>query len=417
MVIQMDSIKSIRAMQVLDSRGNPTIKCFLETDQGVVSAMVPSGASTGKFEAVELRDNGKEYGGKSVLKAVSNVNSIIGPKVNGMDVTELEAIDRLMIELDGTENKARLGANAILSVSLAVARAGAIAEGKELFEYLGEKFGNKNFELPRPQLNIMNGGKHAGFEHDIQEHMIAPLKAKSFTDGLRKSVEVYHALKSELKEKFGARAVALGDEGGFVPPISSTEERLELMVGAIEKAGYSGEIELALDPAASEFFENGKYVIGKKEFEAGELSDYYLDLCSRFPIYSIEDGFAEEDWNAWQEFTKKAGNKLQIVGDDLLVTNPKRIQKALDLKACNALLLKVNQIGTLTESFEAARLAKKNNWNVVISHRSGETSDAFIADLVVGIAAGQSKFGAPARSERNAKYNRLFEIEAGLEFK
>ncbi len=410
----MDSIKTVRAIQVLDSRGNPTIKCFVETGKGQVSAMVPSGASTGKFEAVELRDNGKEYGGKSVQKAVSNVNEVIGPKVMGMNATDQEAIDKAMIELDGTENKAMLGANAILSVSLAVARAGAISEGKGLFEYLGEKFGNRDFRLPLPQFNILNGGKHAGFEHDIQEHMIAPLKAKSFSEGLRMSVEVYHELKGELKEKFGARAVTLGDEGGFVPPISSTEERLELMVGAIERAGYSGEIKLALDPAASEFFEDGKYSIGEKELGAGELTDYYLDLCSRFPIYSIEDGFAEEDWPAWQEFTKRMGEKIQIVGDDLLVTNPKRIKKALELKACNALLLKVNQIGTLTESFEAARLAKKNDWGLVISHRSGETSDAFIADLAVGIAAGQSKFGAPARSERNAKYNRLLEIEGLL---
>ncbi|MFH1234311.1 MAG: phosphopyruvate hydratase [Candidatus Diapherotrites archaeon] len=410
----MAKIKSVRAMQILDSRANPTVKCFVETADGISSAAVPSGASTGTFEALELRDGGKEYGGKSVRKAVSNIKKIIAPKVKGMDCLKQEEIDCFMVELDGTENKSKLGANAILAVSLAVARAGALSEGKELFEYLGKKFGNKKFSLPLPMLNIMNGGKHAGFEHDIQEHMISPMKPKSFGEGLRMGVETYMVLKAKLKKKFGATAIALGDEGGFAPPIESTEERLELMLESAQEAGYGNEIKFSIDCAASEFFENGKYLLGKKQFSAGELVDYYADLCKRFPIYSIEDGFAEEDWQAWQEFTKKAGSKLQIVGDDLLVTNPKRISKAVELNACNALLLKVNQIGSLTESFDAARLAFKNKWNVVISHRSGETCDSFIADLAVGIGAAQCKFGAPARSERAEKYNRLLEIESLL---
>lgn len=410
----MDKIKSVRAIQVLDSRGNPTIKCFVGTTKGTAAAMVPSGASTGTFEAIELRDDDRAYFGKSVKKAISNIEKIIAPKLNGMNPVEQEEIDSLMIELDGTENKAKLGANAILAVSLAVARAGALAEEKELFQYLGEKFGNNSFALPVPQLNIVNGGKHAGFEHDIQEHMIVPIKAKTFGEALRMSVETYMALKKKLKKKFGASAIALGDEGGFAPPISSTEERLEFMLEAVEEAGYEKEIELALDCAASEFLDGRKYWLGEKQYDSGELIDYYLGLAEQFPIYSIEDGLGEEDWQAWQELTKKAGKKIQIVGDDLLVTNPKRIEKAIELNACNALLLKVNQIGTLTESFKAARLAFKNNWNVIISHRSGETSDSFIADLVVGIGANQSKFGAPARSERTAKYNRLLEIEGLL---
>ncbi len=408
----MGKIVGVKALQVLDSRGNPTVQCLVEIKEGVVSAMVPSGASTGSFEAVELRDGKKAFGGKSVLNAIANIEKKIAPKIIGLDPTEQEKIDNLMIELDGTPNKRKLGANAILAVSLAVARAGALSEGKMLFDYLSEKFCSDEISMPLPMLNIINGGKHAGFENDVQEHMITPVKVKSFAEAMRVSSEVYMELKGMLKKKYGASAIGLGDEGGFVPPIPSTEKRLELIMKAAKNIGYEKKIQIALDCAASEFYKKGKYHLGKKVFDSGKLIDYYLGLAKKFPIYLIEDGFSEEDWPAWQEFNEAAGSKLQIVGDDLLVTNVSRMKKAIELNACNALLLKVNQIGTLTESFEAARLAKDNGWGVVISHRSGETSDSFIADLAVGISAGQCKFGAPARSERNAKYNRLLFIES-----
>jgi len=408
----MTGIKSVRALQVLDSRGNPTVQCLIESREGVVSAMVPSGASTGSFEAVELRDGKKAFGGKSVLKAIANIEKRIAPKIIGLDPTKQEKIDSLMIELDGTPNKKKLGANAMLAVSLAVARAGALAEGRMLFDYLSEKFCSNEISMPSPMLNIINGGKHAGFENDVQEHMIAPVNVKSFAEAMQISSEVYMELKGMLKKKYGASAIGLGDEGGFAPPISSTEKRLELIMKAAKNVGYEKKIQIALDCAASEFYKNGKYCLGKKKFDSGKLIDYYLGLSSKFPIYLIEDGFSEEDWSSWQEFTEAAGSKLQIVGDDLLVTNVERMEKAIELNACNALLLKVNQIGTLTESFKAARLAKENNWGLIISHRSGETCDSFIADLAVGISAGQCKFGAPARSERNAKYNRLLLIES-----
>jgi len=407
----MGKIVGVKALQVLDSRGNPTVQCMIETREGVVSAMVPSGASTGSFEAVELRDGKKAFGGKSVLNAIANIEKKIAPKIMGLDPSKQEEIDNLMIELDGTPNKRKLGANAILAVSLAVARAGALSEGRMLFDYLSEKFCSDEISMPSPMLNIINGGKHAGFENDIQEHMIAPVKVKSFAEAVQVSSEVYMELKGMLKKKYGASAIGLGDEGGFAPPISSTEKRLDLIMKAAKNTGHEKKIQIALDCAASEFYKKGKYHLGKKKLDSGKLIDYYLDLAKKFPIYSIEDGFSEEDWSAWQEFTETAGSKLQIVGDDLLVTNVSRMKKAIELNACNALLLKVNQIGTLTESFKAARLAKENNWGVVISHRSGETSDSFIADLAVGISAGQCKFGAPARSERNAKYNRLLLIE------
>lgn len=407
----MSEIKSIKAMQILDSRGNPTVKCLVKTDSGRVNACVPSGASTGKFEALELRDGSEQYNGKTVKKAIANIEEKIAPKVIGLNPIEQEQIDKLLIELDGTQNKSNLGANAVLAVSLALARAGALSEGKELFQYLGEKFGNNHYEHPIPMLNIINGGKHAGFENDIQEHMISPIKAKSFSEGLRWSAETYMALKEKLREEFGARATAIGDEGGFVTPLPNTEKRLELMLEAVEEAGYRGEIEFALDCAASEFFNGEKYQLGEKEFDSGELIDYYKGLMDKFPIYSIEDGLSEEDWTGWTELTQKLGERIHIIGDDLLVTNTERIKKALELNACNSLLLKVNQIGSLTESFKAAELAFENNWNVVVSHRSGETCDSFIADLCLAIGAKYCKFGAPARSERNAKYNRLLEIE------
>ena len=407
-------ILSVHARQVLDSRGNPTVEAEVKTEKGVFSAIVPSGASTGSFEALELRDNGKAFGGKSILKAVENVNKKICPKILGMNPENQREIDDLLLGIDGTENKSKLGANAILSVSLACARAGAASKGVALFEHLGSIAGNKKFCLPVPQLNVLNGGKHAGLEQDIQEQMFFPSGAKSFSESLQMSVESYHCLGKILKKKFGAQATLLGDEGGFVPPVKSVQERLDFMLEAVSQAGYGGKIEIALDPAASEFFDGSSYGLYGKKYSAGELADFYAGLCKTYPIVSIEDGLAEQDWPGWKELNSKLGKKIQIVGDDLLVTNTKRIQRAIEEKSCNALLLKVNQIGSLSESIEAAKLAFGSGWNVVVSHRSGETEDSFISDLVVGLGCGQSKFGGPARSDRNAKYNQLLRIEECL---
>ncbi len=410
----MSEIKKIYGRQVLDSRGNPTVEAEITTDKGVFRAIVPSGASTGEHEALELRDKGSEYLGKGVLKAVANVNEKIAPKLIGMNVTGQKELDNAMIELDGTKNKETLGANAMLAVSMAAAKAGAVTEGIPLFEYLGKLSGRNGKALPAPQLNVMNGGRHAGLEEDIQEQMLFPIKAKTYSDALKMGIETYHALKKILKSKFGANATLVGDEGGFVPPVKSTQERLDLMLKAVEEAGYGGEIDFAIDSASSEFFENGKYRLYGKEYCSGELADFYKNLVETYPIVSLEDGMAEDDWAGWTELTAKIGSKVQIVGDDLLVTNTERIEKAIQEKSCNALLLKVNQIGTITESIDAALKSFENDWNVVVSHRSGETEDSLIADLVVGLGAGQSKFGAPARSERNAKYNQLLRIEEML---
>ena len=408
-------IEGIRAGQILDSRGNPTIECEIKTEKGTARAAVPSGASTGSFEAIELSDNEKAFRGKGVLKAIANINKVIAPKLTGKDPTKQRELDELMIKLDGTTNKSKLGANAIVAVSLALARAGSFAKGMHLFEYIAELSEAKQIFLPVPQLNVMNGGKHAGLKNDIQEHMIMPIKFDSYSEALQASCEVYYILKDMLRQKFGARAALVGDEGGFVPPIETTRARLELMEKAIEEAGYTGKIFMALDPAASEFFYENTYVLGEKEFSYDALIDYYAELVKDFPIFSIEDGLAEEDWEGWQALTKKLGSKIQIVGDDLLVTNVERIKKGIELHTCNALLLKVNQIGTLSEAIDAAKLAFQNNWRVVVSHRSGETSDPFIASLVVGLGAKQFKCGAPARSERNSKYNQLLRIEETLE--
>ena len=410
-------IKSVHAREVLDSRGNPTIAVNLRTKDCCVTSIVPSGASTGIHEALELRDNNKSrFGGKGVLKAAYNVNKIISKKLIGKDCRWQNEIDNFLIGLDGTENKSKLGANAILGVSMAVCKAGASSSDKPLYEHVQDLSGSKRSLLPIPQMNIINSGKHAGVEHDIQEHMIMPTDFKNFNDALRAGAEAYHKLKEILKKKYGAKAILLGDEGGFAPPVADVEERLELMMSAIEETGYSGKIKLALDCAASEFVDgkSGKYMINDKKFDTGGLIDFYRNLVKKFPIASIEDGFAQDDWSGWNMFSTEMGNKVQIVGDDLLVTNIKRIRKALDENACNALLLKVNQIGTVTESIEAAKISFKNHWNVVVSHRSGETEDSFIADLAVGLGASQSKFGAPARSERTAKYNRLLRIEQKL---
>ncbi len=410
-------IKKIKAREVLDSRGNPTIEVDLITKQCCAKSIVPSGASTGIHEAIELRDNDKKrYFGKGVLKAVANVNKIIAKKIIGFDCRKQREIDNILIELDGTENKARLGANAIVGISIAVCKAGAICSNKELYKYVQKLSNSKKLTLPVPQMNVINSGKHVGVENDIQEHMIMPVGFKTFSDALRAGVETYHTLKNIVKQKYGVKATLLGDEGGFAPPIENVEKRLELLLKAIEESGYNGKIKLALDCAASEFFDdkNEEYRILNKKYSGEELIDFYKNLIKKYPIISIEDGFAQDDWQGWIDFNKELGNKIQIVGDDLLVTNIGRIKRALEHEACNALLLKVNQIGTVTEAIDAANISFKNKWNVVVSHRSGETEDSFIADLCVGIGANQSKFGAPARSERTAKYNRLLRIEEEL---
>jgi enolase len=414
----MATIQSIKARQVLDSRGNPTVEAQVRVNKVWYREMVPSGASTGKHEAVELRDKKKAYHGNAVTKAVKNINTVIAKALVGHDPTQQNNIDQTMIQLDGTTNKRKLGANATLAVSLACTRAAAGTNNTLLFRYIGKLTKTTSSLLPVPQMNIMNGGKHAGQKNDIQEHMFMPVGAKTFSKALQMGDECYHELKSLLKKRYGWQAGLVGDEGGFAPPIKTVQERLTVMEEAVEKAGYKvgKQVKFALDCAASEFYNTKKkhYQIGKKVYDAQRLNMFYEDLCNHFPIHSIEDPFAEDDWKGWQHLTKVMGKKVQIVGDDLLVTNPTRIKTAVKKKACNALLLKVNQIGTLTEACTAATLAKKNKWNVIVSHRSGETENTFIADLVVGINAGQSKFGAPARSDRVAKYNQLLRIEESL---
>ena len=410
----MPEIKRIKAREILDSRGNPTVEVDLFTNSGLSRASVPSGASTGKHEALELRDGGKRYLGKGVLKAVSNVNSTIAEKLVGRDCTKQKEIDELMIELDGTSNKSMLGANAILAVSMAVCKAGASESNLPLYAYICEMVDSKRLTLPVPQMNVINGGLHAGIENDVQEHLIIPYGAESFSDALRMCSETYHTLKKKLKERFGNSAIHVGDEGGFVPPLKSVDERLEFISEAIEELGYNQEFALGIDAAASEFYHDGKYRILEKEYSVAELSDFYGELCERFQLVSIEDGFSEDDWDAWNLLESKLGQKIQIVGDDLLVTNVTRIKKAMEMKACNALLLKLNQIGTVSEALDAFRLARKAGWNVIVSHRSGSTEETFFADLVVGLDAGQFKYGAPARSERTCNYNQLLRIEEAL---
>jgi len=410
----LSKIKKVVAREVLDSRGNPTVEADVVTDKCVARALIPSGASTGKHEALELRDNKKRYHGKGVLKAVSNINKIISKKLIGLDCRNQKKLDELMIKLDGTENKERLGANAIVGVSMAVCKAGALSSGIPLYNHIRNLSDSKKFGLPIPQMNIINSGKHVGVKNDIQEHMILPVNFKSFKDALRAGVETYHSLKKILRKRYGAKETLLGDEGGFSPHVLSVEKRLDLILEAIHEAGYDGKIKLGLDCAASEFFYKSYYKIRNKKYNAGQLLDFYKYLVKKYKIISIEDGMAEDDWQGWQLLNKELGNKIQLVGDDLLVTNVKRIERAIKEKSCNSLLLKINQIGTVTEAIKAAQLAYKNKWNVVVSHRSGETEDSFIADLVVGLNAGQCKFGAPARSERTAKYNRLLRIEESL---
>ena len=416
------AIEEIKALEVLDSRGNPTVQVEVITEErtnGV--AMVPSGASTGSFEAVELRDGDKSrYLGKGVLKAVENVNKIISKELEGMNVFEQAEIDKKLIEIDGTENKGKLGANATLGVSLAVAKAAANSLGMSLYKYIG---GVNAKTLPVPMMNILNGGKHADNTVNIQEFMIMPVGAKSFSECLRMSAEIYHTLKKVLKAK--GLATGVGDEGGFAPNLSSDEEALKLIVEAISEAGYKpGEdVVLALDVASTEMYDEAKkigkegcYYFWKTEElkTEDEMIEYLEDLANKYPIISIEDGLAEEDWEGWRKLTEKLGNKLQLVGDDLFVTNIKRLQKGLDNKIANSILIKLNQIGTLTETLDAIELAKKNGYTAVVSHRSGETEDTTLADVAVATNAGQIKTGAPCRTDRVAKYNRLLNIEAEL---
>lgn len=412
----MSNIISIYGREILDSRGNPTVEVEVITESGIMAtAAVPSGASTGEYEAVELRDGDKSrYLGKGVLKAVSNVNDIIAPEIVGMEVTEQAIIDQIMIDLDGTPNKAKLGANAILGVSLAVARAAAWEQDMPLYRYIG---GTNARTLPVPMSNIINGGSHADNNVDLQEFMVMPISAKSFREGIRMNAEIFHALKSYLKAN--GYATGVGDEGGFAPDLKSNEDALKVIVEAIKMAGYKpGEdIKIALDPAASEFYKDGMYNLKSenRKLTSTEMVDYYVDLCERYPIISIEDGFAEDDWEGFKLFQKKMGHKVQNVGDDLFVTNVKRLERGIKEKAANSILIKLNQIGTLTETLDAIEMAKRAGFTNVISHRSGETEDSFIADLAVATNAGQIKTGSLCRSERTAKYNQLIRIEEQLE--
>jgi len=413
----MSRICDVSAMEILDSRGNPTVRVFVELDSGEkVSASVPSGASTGENEAVELRDGDKgRYGGKGVLKAVANVNEVLGPGLLGMDPARQGQIDRMMIEMDGTPNKGKLGANAILGVSMAVARAAAMDCGLPLYAYLG---GCGARRLPVPMMNIINGGKHAENSVDLQEFMIFPVGAPCFAEALRYGAETFHALKGIIKKR--GYATGVGDEGGFAPDLKSNEEALELMVQAIEAAGYKpGEqVAIALDPAASSFWENGSYDLAKSKQgkrTSAEMVSIYAEWAKKYPILSIEDGLAENDWEGFAALTRDIGDGVQIVGDDLFVTNTEYIARGIREKAANSVLVKLNQIGTVTESIEAIEMARKAGWGYVISHRSGETEDAFMADFAVAMGGGQIKTGSACRSERIAKYNRLLEIEAELD--
>lgn len=408
-------IVDVYARQILDSRCFPTVEVEVTLEDGTVGrAAVPSGASTGMFEAVELRDGeSKVYNGKGVLKAVENINEEIATELIGMNIFDQVEIDKIMIDLDGTENKSKLGANATLGVSLAAARAAAAYLGIPLYQYIG---GVNAKVLPVPMMNIINGGKHADNNVDLQEFMIMPVGAKSFSSALRMCAEVYHSLKSILKDK--GYSTGVGDEGGFAPDLNSNEEAIQIILEAVNKAGYKPgeEIFIALDPASSEFFENGKYELkGEgKSLTPEQMSDYYVDLCNKYPIISIEDGMAEEDWEGWKLITEKLGKKVQLVGDDLFVTNTKRLTMGIQKRVANSILIKLNQIGTLTETLNAIEQAQRAGYTAVVSHRSGETEDTTIADLVVAVNAGQIKTGAPARSERVAKYNELLRIEDEL---
>jgi len=419
------SIKSIHARQIFDSRGNPTVEVDVVTDKGLFREQVPSGASTGIYEALELRDNDKaNYLGKGVSKAVKNVNEIIAPALIGKNPVNQEEIDNFMLSLDGTDNKGKLGANAILGVSLAVCRAGAAEKGVPLYRHIADLAGNsRKLILPVPAFNVINGGSHAGNKLAMQEFMILPVGASSFTEAMKMGTEVYHTLKNIIKDKYGQDATNVGDEGGFAPNIQNNREGLDLLNQAIAKAGYNGKVVIGMDVAASEFCtEDKRYDLdfktknndGKFVVTGDQLSNIYKEFAKDYPVVSIEDPFDQDDWEHYGKLTTDIGQNIQIVGDDLLVTNPKRIATAIQKKACNALLLKVNQIGSVTESVRACKMAQEAGWGVMVSHRSGETESTFIADLVVGLGTGQIKTGAPCRSERLAKYNQLLRIEEEL---
>ncbi|KAK7283703.1 hypothetical protein RIF29_13418 [Crotalaria pallida] len=427
----MATIKVVKARQIFDSRGNPTVEVDVTLSDGTFArAAVPSGASTGVYEALELRDGGSDYLGKGVSKAVQNVNTIIAPALLGKDPTKQTEIDNFMVQqLDGTVNewgwcKQKLGANAILAVSLAVCKAGASVKKIPLYKHIANLAGNKTLVLPVPAFNVINGGSHAGNKLAMQEFMILPVGASSFKEAMKMGVEVYHHLKSVIKKKYGQDATNVGDEGGFAPNIQENKEGLELLKTAIAKAGYTGKVVIGMDVAASEFYDNKDKTYdlnfkeenndGSEKISGDSLKNVYKSFVADYPIVSIEDPFDQDDWEHYSKLTAEIGQQVQIVGDDLLVTNPKRVEKAIKEKSCNALLLKVNQIGSVTESIEAVKMSKQAGWGVMASHRSGETEDTFIADLSVGLSTGQIKTGAPCRSERLAKYNQLLRIEEEL---
>ena len=406
----MSAIVEVRGRQVLDSRGNPTVEVDVRLDSGQLGrAIVPSGASTGVHEAVELRDGGSDWGGKGVATAVAHVNGELAAAVAGRDARDQEGLDRALIDLDGTPNKGRLGANAILGVSLATAKAAAAHAGVSLFRHLG---GEGATTLPVPMLNVINGGVHATNSIDLQEFMLVPVGAESFSDALRIGAEVYHSLKSVLTER--GLAVGVGDEGGFAPDLASSEAAIEAILEAAERAGHRERVAVALDPATSEVFSDGVYRFEGREKTSSELPAFWAEIVERYPVVSIEDGAAEDDWESWRLMTELLGERVQLVGDDLFVTNPERLQLGIDRGVGNSILVKVNQIGTLSETIEAVRLAQANGYTAVMSHRSGETEDATIADLAVALGTGQIKTGAPARSDRVAKYNQLLRIEEEL---
>jgi enolase len=410
----MSQIEHVHARQILDSRGNPTVEVELSVRSGAWGrAAVPSGASTGEFEATELRDGGSDWMGKGVGKAVDNVNGEIATAVRGQDASSQAALDRMLIALDGTPNKSRLGANAVLAVSLAAAHAAAAEERQPLWRYLG---GETAHVLPVPMMNVLNGGAHADNRLDFQEFMIVPVGARTFSEALRVSSEVYHHLKQTLHEK--GLSTAVGDEGGFAPDLQSNEEALQMLVAGIRAAGYvpGDQVAIALDPAVSEFYRDGAYVLEHegRTLSADELATYWTELAGKYPIISIEDGMAEEDWSGWSTLTDRLGNRLQLVGDDVFVTNTERLKRGIDTGVANSILIKLNQIGTLTETLAAIRMARESGYTAVISHRSGETEDVTIADLAVATGCGQIKTGAPSRSDRVAKYNQLLRIEEAL---
>lgn len=402
-------IENVYAQEVLDSRGNPTVRATVELSDGTVaSATVPSGASTGKREALELRDKDERFGGKGVLKAVTNVNEAIAEVIVGLSPFNQKEIDDIMLEIDGTENYSNLGANAVLGVSMAVARAAAKSLNIPLYRYLG---GANASILPVPMFNIINGGAHANNSVDFQEFMIMPFGFDSFSEALRAAAEIYQTLKKILND--AGHSTAVGDEGGFAPNLKDNEEPIKIIMSAIEKAGYKAgeQIKIALDVAASELYENGKYKLENKEFSSEEMIEYYANLCEKYPIFSIEDGLSEDDWDGWKKLTQKLGKKVQLVGDDLFVTNEKILLEGIKKGVANAILIKPNQIGSVSQTMQTVRLAQRNGYRCIMSHRSGESEDAFIADFAVALNTGEIKTGATSRSERNAKYNRLLEIE------